>query len=191
MQRKNQLRFEVERLKTGPITHELTLTAEELELVDDPEYQFNEPVTAQITAQLAGTTVLLMGHIATTAQAPCARCLENLRVPLRAELTLVYMDDERLKKPGSDFEDDNTFWYDGDCVYPTEQLRECLLLQLPSNTACELEGERHCPIRNVDLPPMVFGDDSPAEEEKDAPVDKADTSLAAQMRRLRDKLDGS
>jgi uncharacterized metal-binding protein YceD (DUF177 family) len=188
----HRVKFEAERLKDGPITYEIDVAPADLNLVDDPEYQFSEAVTGTITAQLVGTTVLLTGIIKTIAQAPCARCLTGLRVPLQAAVTLVYMQDERLLDPVRypELYDDNTFWYDGDVVYPAEQLREMLLLQLPSVPHCELEDTDFCPVRQVRIEPMVYGPaDGEEEESFAAEKPEEDKSFGAQMKRLRRELD--
>ena len=182
-----RLKFETERLKDGPIVHELDVHPELLELVDDPEYNFKEPVTGRLSVQLAGTTVLITGFIKTFATAPCARCLHELRVPLQTDVTIVFMQDERLLDSARypELVDDNTHWYDGMVVHPGPQLRELLLLQLPTVSACELEPGDICPIRHVKLEPMVFG---PADTEPEAPAAPAPgetESFADKMKRLR------
>lgn len=182
-----RLKFETERLKDGPILYELDVLPEILELVDDPEYTFNEPVTGRLTVQLAGTTVLITGSVKTFATAPCARCLHELRVPLQADVTIVFMQDERLldtvRYP--ELVDDNTHWYDGMVVHPGPQLRELLLLQLPTVSACELEPGDICPIRHVKLEPMVFGPADADEPEEPAPQPVEGESFAEKMKRLR------
>lgn len=182
-----RLRYDTERLKDGPITHELDVHPEVLDLLNDPEYTFDEAVTGRLTATLVGTTVLLTGTVKTTAKAPCARCLTDLRVPLKAQVTLVYMQDERLLDPVRypELYEDNTFWYDGEAVYPAEQLREMLLLQLPTVTACELEADDICPVRNVRIEPMVFG---PQRQEAASDEPPNDNSLAGQLARLRKEM---
>jgi len=176
------LKFETERLKNGPQSHTVEVAPDVLELTDDPEFKFADPVKVELTLRMVGNeSVLATGHVSTVAQAPCARCLDNLRVPVRAAVTLLYQTDERLKTPEKfpDLFDDNSFWFDGESIEPAEQLREMLLLELPPTTACELDKADRCPISGKVYKAMVFG---PAEE----PVeDASDTSLGAQLRRMR------
>ena len=188
--KKYRLKFEAERLKEGPITHEIDVPPDVLDLTDDPEYTFKENVTGAITAQLVGQSVLLTGSVKTFAEVPCARCLVDLRFPLQSDLTLVYMQDERLLDPVKypELYEEHTFYYDGDVVYPAEQLRELLLLQLPTVPHCELEDGDFCPVRQVRIEPMVFGpDEKEAEKAEEKPDDK---SLSAQLKRLRKDLEG-
>lgn len=179
----NRLKFETERLKNGPISHELAESPLLFDLAEDPDYIFDEPVQLQLTLTLVGTTVLVRGTVSTIAKAPCSRCLEPLRVALRAAVSLTFMQDDRLLHPEKypELLDDDTHWYDGEIVYPAEQLRELLLLELPSNPGCELDENDICPIRNVKVTPQVFG----AEDENSAEKSPDDGSFAAQLKKLR------
>ncbi|MBI1289950.1 hypothetical protein GC173_01730 [bacterium] len=181
------LKFETERLKDGPQSHALEVAPEILEIVDDPEYTFSDPVRVELTLRMVGQeSVLITGDIYTVAQAPCSRCLDNLRVPVRAKVTLLYQTDERLKSPEKypELFDDNSFWFDGESVEPAEQLRELLLLELPPFPACELDEDDKCPISGKVHKALQFGDAEPASAE-----DPDDNSLGAQLRRMRKKED--
>lgn len=153
------IKIEAERLRDGPQTIQLKQTPAEFDLVDDPEFRFEDPVTGTLVASYVAGSVLLKGTIRTVALAPCVRCLEPLRVSLVAEVTFIYMADPRLQDPAKhpDLADDNSFYFDGDILDPTEQLREALLLELPGHPACELEEDRTCPIRGVKVPKIVIG----------------------------------
>jgi uncharacterized metal-binding protein YceD (DUF177 family) len=183
------LKFETERLKAGPQTHVVDVGPAVLEIVDDPEYQFNDPVHVELTLRMVGADgVLATGEVSTVAEAPCARCLDNLRVPIRAKITLLYQTDERLKSPDKypELFDDNSFWFDGDFVEPAEQLRELLLLELPPTPSCELDEGDRCPISGKVHKPLVFG----ADEVEVKVEDPDDNSLGAQLRRMRKQKEG-
>ncbi len=188
-------KIEAERLRHGPMDFVLAEDPKVFDLQDDPEYRFEDPVRGAIRAQMVGSdTVLVTGTVHTVAGVACARCLEPLRLTLRADVHVTFMMDERLLDPVAfpELHEDPVFWYDGEMVYPAEALRELLLLELPTVAACELEPGDICPIRNVKVGPMTFGPNSPAgrlstgEEEFED-----DQSFKGQMRRLREQLDGS
>jgi DUF177 domain-containing protein len=193
LSKKNPLKFDVLRLKAGPEEHQLSESASVFGLEDDPEYSFKEPINLELLLKLAGETVLISGKISTVAKATCARCLEELPLSLSANFHLAYMDDPRLldldKNP--ELEDDGTFYYDGESVDLTEELRELLLLELPSIPACTLKPGDICPVRNVQVSPFVFGPrdkagkpiDSDAVAEEEAPG-----SLAAQLKKIRKEI---
>ncbi len=180
------MKFETERLRTGPMTVDREDPPAAYELLDDPEYRFEKPVQLRIQLSLVGDTVLIRGSVETVASVECARCLHPIEVPLRAEgIALTYMQDERLLDPAKypDLAEENTSYYDGEFVYPAEQLRELLLLELPSVPACTLGPGDICPVRNVKMGPMVFG---PPEGED--PPEAPGTSLGDQLRRLREEM---
>lgn len=183
------IRFEVLRLRSGGEEYEQENSPDAYDLRDDPEYIFEEPVRLRVALRLVGTTVLMGGEVSTVAQAPCARCLEPLRVPLSAPVDLIYMTDDKLREPERypELADDNTAWYDGEIVYPAEKLRELLLLELPAIPACELEDDDFCPVRGVHVGPLVFG---PAEEfEREKEAAEGEESLGAKLRRLREEME--
>lgn len=188
----SRFRFETERLRSGSMTYEVDEPAATFNLEEDPEYRFLEPVTGELKLSMVGDTVLMMGKVKTVATAACARCLEDLRVPLNANITLTFMEDPRLLEPEKypELVDDDIHWYDGEAIYPADQIRELLLLELPSVPACELEPDDTCPVRGVKVGPLTFGpseaetlDDAPAE---DAPeTEEEQKTWKSQMRRLR------
>jgi uncharacterized metal-binding protein YceD (DUF177 family) len=189
MSNRNPLKFETERLRKGPQTYDVEVTAADLQLLDDPEYLFTEPVQLHLMMRMVGQdTVLLQGWAKTIGATPCARCLESLRVPLKANFTLTFLTDEKLREPEKypELQDDNTFWYDGESIEPIEQLRELLLLELPTIPACELDDKNLCPITGLKMGDWVFGDESISGEAEDP----TDNSLAAQLKRLRKQQEG-
>jgi uncharacterized metal-binding protein YceD (DUF177 family) len=179
-----KLRFEVLRLKTGAQTYEQEDSPAIYDLQNDPEYTFDEPVRIALTLRLIGSTVIMTGTVSTVATAPCARCLESIRIPLNAKVSLAFMTDERLldRERYPELIDDGSLWYDGEAIYPAEELRELLLLELPQIPACELEPGDICPVRNVKITPRVFG---PAEEFEEEKAAAEEGSLSAQLRKLR------
>lgn len=186
--KKHPLRFETERLKDGSVEYDLTETPEVMGLAEDPEYRFIDPVRLNFKLTLLGDTVLLKGRISTIARNTCARCLEDIGIPLSADVTIAYMTDPRLLDPERypELVDDDTHYYDGEAIDPGEHLRELLLLELPTVPACELQEGDFCPVRKVKLEPMVFG---PAEEfEKEAAAVEDDDSLAGKLKKVRKDL---
>ncbi len=187
-------KIEAERLRHGPMEYVLAEDPKVFDLQNDPEYRFDDLVRGTIKAQMVGSdTVLLTGDIQTVAAAPCARCLESLRLTLRADVNVAFMTDERLLDPVAypELHEDPVYWFDGEMVYPAEALRELLLLELPTVPACELEPGDICPIRNAKVGPMTFGPASPAGKLSTGEEDmEDDQSLKGQLRRLRGQLDG-
>jgi len=184
----SSLKFDTERLKDGPLSVELSDPSSVDDLEDDPEYVFPDPVRLSVTLRLVGTTVLVNGTIETNARAECARCLEPVAIPLRAAVTIAFMADERLLVSEQNPEpvDDDSFYYNGEVVYPAEALRELLLLELPVVPACTLSANDICPVRKVKVEPLQFG--SAAAHEPEDPAEDPD-SLAAKLKRVRKEIE--
>lgn len=191
---KPRFQFETDRLKDGPVTYEISRDPAEFDLLEDPEYKFLDPITGTLKLTLAGDTVVMQGEVRTVATAPCARCLESIRLPLTAGVTLAYMNDERLLDRESEYaiSEENTFYFDGEMVYPMEQLRELLLLELPVVPSCQLDPGDICPVTGRKMGGLVFGDDSPGAEPPASGGEDGEpgNTMREQMERLRRKLEG-
>ncbi|MCC5877015.1 MAG: DUF177 domain-containing protein [Candidatus Sumerlaeia bacterium] len=191
---KPRFQFETDRLKDGPITYEITRDPTEFDLLEDPEYRFLDPITGTLKLTAAGDTVVMQGEVRTVATAPCARCLESIRLPLAARVTLAFINDERLIDRESDYslEEENSFYFDGEMIYPMEPLRELLLLELPVVPSCQLDPGDLCPVTGRKMGGLVFGaegsaPDLPAPQNGD---DEEGNSLREQVEKLRRKLEG-
>lgn len=187
--KKNRFQFETDRLKDGPVTYEISREPGEFDLLDDPEYRFVDPITGSLKLTLAGDTVVMQGEIRTVATAPCARCLDDIRLPLSAAVTLAFINDERLLDRESEYalEEENSFYFDGEIIYPMEALRELLLLELPVVPACQLDEGDVCPFSGKKMGGVVFGE---PDERPRTVNEEAGNSLREQMEQLRRKLEG-
>ncbi len=190
----HHLRIETDRLKNGPLSFESTFPPEFFDLLEDPVYEFHEEVSVNLKAyQAGGNSVVITGDVKTVAQSPCVRCLNSLRVPVTAKVTLVYMHDDRLLETDRypELVDDDSFYFDGEAIYPMEQLREFLLLELPNLPACEVDEKPDvCSLTGEKLPPRVYGPaDAKAENSgKFIHEETNPNSWKAQMKQIREKL---
>lgn len=184
----SRFRFETERLKDGPMAHEFSHAPALFDLLDDPEYLFEDPVTGSLKLTLVGDTVILQGIISTVASAPCGRCLERIRIPLKAQVTLAFINDPRLldRESHPELDEENTYYFDGEFVHPMEPMRELLLLELPPIPACVLDPGDICPIHGGKMGARVFGPPEDTAGEKKPPGN----TLQEQMERLRRQLEG-
>lgn len=142
------LRIDLERVRKEPLELDFDLPPEAFELGDDPEFAFAAPVRGRLVAKIIGhENVQLTGRVETRAQAVCVRCLEEIPVDVVAEVSLVFLpvdpDRERFQELG----DQDKYSYTGDVVYPMEQLREELMVSLPSLPTCEAAGIEGCEER--------------------------------------------
>ncbi|MCB2155287.1 DUF177 domain-containing protein [bacterium] len=181
------LTIEVEQLHHGPMELSAKMTPAQFEIAEDPEFRFDQPIEVAITARLVGKdSVGVRGTVRTSAVAECVRCLYELRIPLEANVNLVF-----LKRPPAGTEeaegldkDDEKLYYRGEVVYPLSQLREELLVNLPYLPACELEDGNFCPVRKERV---KLGAGEEAADEKS----ESTNSWQSQLAELKKKLDKS
>ncbi len=142
----NVFRIEAEQLKKAPVRIAFSEQASLFGIADEDLYRFHDPVSGEIIATAAGTTVVLQGEIRTVVTASCVRCLEPVRIPVAARVDLSYMHEPRFEGLAHHETDDeaDTETYDGEIVSPAAQLRELLLLELPQFPHCEGAGRKRC-----------------------------------------------
>lgn len=194
-------KIEAERLRRhGPAVFEVNESPRYFDLVDDENFRFESPVTGRIEARALGASVQIRGLLRTVVSVECVRCLEPLRAAIESELSITFMNDDRLRasKEPEDIGEGDLVWYDGEVVEPMDILRQYLMLEVPGFPACELDEGDVCPIYNVKRSrSLTFGGSSAAAEEpakgKPAPAEPAAPPSAntwqAQMEALRRNLD--
>jgi len=160
------LRIEVERLRHGPIDLEFELPSSDLDLQGDAEYSFPDPVRGRLHAVIAGQgNVVLTGQITTTAEADCVRCLERLRFPLSVRIRQAWMPVPADPREARAAEEEDVRIYRGDIVRPADELREEIMLALPSIPRCPEKDSEACGARQRALHP----DASPEKPAEDNP----------------------
>ncbi len=99
------------------------------DLVEWPGFSPSGPVRYRVEATFRGGNLLVRGNLRLEGTSPCARCLHPLPVKVEVgEFTAL------VEKP------------EGECVDLTEQVREDILLALPTYVRCELDASQRCPI---------------------------------------------
>jgi uncharacterized protein len=141
--------MKVERKDLGetPVDLDVNCSPESLDL-SDPDYRFEEPVCGRVNFKLMGDRVLAKGTVSTHIIGQCIRCLGDVRLPLKADVDAVYENDPELLKPerkafGSD--EQIITYYDGEAIRPEPELREHLMLELPSFPLCREDCKGLCP----------------------------------------------
>lgn len=184
------LRIEVERLLKEPIELDFNLAPGDMDLQEDHEFAFESRVTGHLKARLAGPgNVLVDGTMKTTAHADCVRCLRRLGVALDVPFRAVFMPlpPQHERARFKELDDDAKLYYEGDLVHPVEQMREELMLALPTLPTCASVEGRDCP----DSPQIraLLKKGNQRAEEIAGPEDPAPNSWAAQIARVRKELD--
>jgi uncharacterized protein len=140
------LKVEVKDLKDGPVTLVVDESPEFFDLSDDM-YQFSGRVTGEITFRLVKNDVTGKGRVEAHARCLCVRCLEPVELHLSPDISLIYSSDPMYKKEIGeiDIEREIVNYYDGKAVYPRDQIREFILLELPNFPTCRADCSGLCP----------------------------------------------
>ncbi|PKO15528.1 hypothetical protein CVU37_12845 [candidate division BRC1 bacterium HGW-BRC1-1] len=148
------------------------LTPAELELSDET-IEFQAPVNITLRVSTLGEKqVMAEGNADTTINTQCVRCLEPLEMLLSAEIHARYEDDKNLLSPESQLlgtEDELLAYFDGESIDPVPQIREALMLELPSLPLCTKDCHGLCPICGANLNNAPCGC-APAPEAPTAPA---------------------
>jgi len=141
------MKFDILQLKEGPIKYDVDESPSDLDLNVDG-ITFGKKVTGKIVISLFGKTILVRGQIMGIAVLECIRCLEKFPYNINAEVNLVYENDQDLLKIPKEFnpEEDVIFYYDGKTLDPSQELRDSLLLELPSFPLCSESCLGLCPV---------------------------------------------
>lgn len=164
------LKIDVLKLADGPITVEVDEPASVLDLVDDPQFKLLGRLTGKLTFTKVGGDVLARGVVSVRVHANCVRCLEDIEFDLATKVLLVFSSDKALLDrhyEGSVTQD--VVYYDGIELSPIPDLRELVLLELPSYPSCELTDQGTCAVQL----PWLAGDDKPAATTESKPVSVA------------------
>lgn len=176
------------KLLDGPIVVELDEGVDVLGVEDDPVYEFLEGLSGRLVfTRMLDSQVLLRGILSTRVRAHCVRCLEPVELPLESDVTLLYAHDPDLldESRRADLPED-LLYFDGHIIDPMEDLRELLLLELPSYPTCDLVAGHACDPETV----KYAGADAesldkpatPGEEETSPPVEVAEPEWKLALR---------
>ena len=118
------------------------LELEELEVLNDP-VRFTE---VAVSGEFFGTgeRVSIRGEVTAAVTSRCAKCLEPVTLPLKAEMDALY-----ARQP--DPEDPDLYQFEGSKADLTDAVRDALLLELPYRFLCSEDCKGLCPQCGVNL----------------------------------------
>lgn len=151
--REEVARVTVADLAGGPLTICVTCQPGDIDLSDE-EFSFPDPVTAEVHFELAGSEVRAWGRAVTTAIGRCARCLGETRTVLEGRMEVLFEHNPDLLNPeihNLGVEDGSVAYYDGEAVCADAEMRESLLLELPSLPLCREDCRGLCARCGADL----------------------------------------
>ena len=106
------------------------------------------PVETEGTAELVDSDISLQGHLSTTVELICARCLEPIRQPIERDYDLFYRPmkeiakEEEIQIPTAELE---IGFYQGNGLHLEDALKEQILLALPMRSLCRPDCRGLCP----------------------------------------------
>jgi uncharacterized protein len=147
------MRLDLTRIRTAHEHFERVYPAETF-TADRDGFAVVAPVSLTLDIQKDGKQFRLVGHVATTLELPCSRCVEPFRWPVDAAFDLRYLpqssnrgDEER----GIEEDDLSTAFYDDDEIDLAQLMREQFYLALPMKPLCGDECRGICPMCGTNL----------------------------------------
>ena len=96
----------------------------------------------------------LVGHVETTLELACSRCLEPYRLPVDAEFDLRYQPHSANQGEGErgiEEDDLSTAFYEGDTIDLGQLMREQFYLAIPMKPLCGDDCRGLCPVCGTNL----------------------------------------
>jgi uncharacterized protein len=121
----------------------------------DDEFEIVDPIHLDLEVQKAGEDKFrLLGHVRTTLEVPCSRCLEPFRIPVDMPFDLSYVpqEDQDAHAEREIQENDlSTSYYRGESIDLGDLLREQFYLALPMKPLHDEECRGLCPHCGTNL----------------------------------------
>ncbi len=143
------MKIAVASLAERPTPLEATLSPKELDLTMK-HTRFEAPVLVAVTLTRMQEDVLAVGKASTTALAECSRCLEDVPVVLHGEFEALYVPDtgrfaKRMEHPDFAGSGQRVNVYSELTVDLSDEIRQCVLLELPMKPLCRPDCAGLCP----------------------------------------------
>lgn len=148
-----QLRVALSSLIEGPFDLRINVDPAVLAL-DDDQFTFVPPVTGLVRYELVDHKVYSHGKVHSDVETPCARCLEPVRWAVEGAVEVLYENDPALLKPDAELvagDDTAITYYNGETVWPGADLREALMIELPTAVLCSDACRGLCPHCGANL----------------------------------------
>lgn len=102
----------------------------------DPGIRAEKDITAELSIQRDGETIIVLGRLSTTLQLMCGRCLDWMEWPVTVDDFCVTFEPPLAAS-----------------IDLTGSIREDIILRLPLRAACELDAGHRCPLSGKLFPP--------------------------------------
>jgi len=112
------------------------------------------PVQLNATAELLGSEIRIKGHLATSLEASCDRCLGAVEIPVSSNFDLFYRPMQSIAREEEIQirEDEMEIgFYSGDGIELADVATEQVILSLPIKVICSTECRGLCPVCRANL----------------------------------------
>ncbi len=149
------MKIAVTSLSERPTPLEAKMSPRELDLAAEG-IRFEDPVYVSVTVTRLQEDVLAEGKARTSAHAECSRCLGDVPLELRGDFEALYVPDtgrfaKRMGHPDFVGGDQRVNIYSELTVDLSEEIRQCVLLELPMKPLCRPDCAGLCPSCGEDL----------------------------------------
>jgi uncharacterized protein len=143
------LRFRLRGIEQGVNRHEALLAPRDLGLPVSAEVEYLGPVRIDLEIARSGEQLQVRGAVELRVRQACVRCLQPVETAVRGEVS------EVVRKPGADETPagvpEGMVYHDGESLDLADEVREVLLLEIPTNPLCRPDCAGLCPRCGANL----------------------------------------
>lgn len=150
--RETDFTINIKDLEMGPVTLQVHAAPEVLEL-EDPDFTFST-VTGEVVFSLVRPRVVGLGTLETEATTHCVRCLSEAIIHVKAPVSATYESEKQIRETRNEIvapEDQIITPFNGDWIQPEPELREAIMLELPTLPLCREDCKGLCAQCGADL----------------------------------------
>ena len=122
---------------------EAEIGLDEMEVLNDPVHFVDIRIAGNVL-YTQGSRISLKAEVTSQADTRCSRCLEPVRVPVKAVVDAQF---DRTPDPG----DPDLYGYEASTIELTDAVRDALLLELPLRVLCSEDCKGLCPVCGINL----------------------------------------
>lgn len=116
------------------------------------EFRQAKPLKIDVTAELVGEEIRIRGHLSTSLEATCDRCLGPVKIPVDRDFDLIYRPVQTIAREEEiEISEDEleVGFYSGDGIDLEDVATEQVILAVPMKVICGAECQGLCPVCGV------------------------------------------
>lgn len=145
------LELDLTRLRASRSVQLVQTVPPDVALFEDSDVRFGGPLRVEVDAQLAGSDVVVRGHVQGILEGECRRCLKELELPFDEEIAALYSAHVAETDDGADAENVYPLPRDARMLDLGPMVRELTLLAVPLYALCDAVCRGICAGCGVDL----------------------------------------